>query len=279
MILIDFAPGAHGHFLEFIVNRYIFGVEHSVESIFQSTGATHVIDVDPIYQKNKVAKCQHYSSLDNNKRYKTQFDKIIFIKHDPNFDFVLLTNIFYRCHPDVVRSKDANADLIIAFHTQMMGNLTTDRDLRNDWFAKLNERHFDECEKRAQSDVSVFDFDFGSFFNLTKFLQELERMAEYLNITFKFDLSLVELWNEFMDKNQGYKLYNLANTLLNHVYNNHNVEIPNNWKLHAYMNNTISKIFRIHDGELFEAEQYPTNTQQFHKIILDHTSSFDARFP
>lgn len=278
MILIDFAPGLHGHFLEFVINRYIFGVEHSLDSIFQSTGAAHVINVDPVYQKNKIVEGHHYSSLMNNKEYKTQFDKIIFIKHNSKFDFVLLVNIFYRCHPDAVRVSDIDGDLIVEFHTQLIGNNATDIDLRNNWFAKLNERHFAEFEKRAESNVPVFDFDFGSFFSLNEFLQELERTATYLDMTVKFDLSLVELYNEFIVRNQGYELYSCANKLLNHVYNNHDVEIPNDWKLHAYMNNIISKIFRIHNGILFEAEVYPTNTTQVYKIIVDYVSSFDTRF-
>lgn len=278
MILIDFAPGLHGHFLEFVINRYIFDVEYSVDSIFQSTGAAHVINIDPVYQKNKVVNSQHYSSLQNKKKYKTQFNKIIFIRHNPKFDFVLLTNMFYRCHRDAVHSNDVNAELIIAFHAQMMGEDSTDRELRNNWFTKLNERHFAECEKQAESNVPIFDFDFGSFFNLNAFLQELQQTAEYLDMTVKFDLSLVELWNEFIDQNQGYKLHNLGNTILNHVYNDHDVEIPNDWKLHAYINDVICKTFRIYDGELFESDVYPTSTRQVYKIIMNHISSFDTRF-
>ena len=104
-------------------------------------------------------------------------------------------------------------------------------------------------------------------------------MSNYLETTFKFDESLVTLWNEFMDRNQGYHAYILGNKLLNHVYNNNNVGIPDDWKLHAYINHVIANTFQLYDGELFEAVAYPTNTQQVYKIILDHISSFDARFP
>jgi len=279
MIIIDFAPGLHGHFLEFVINRYIFDVEYSINSIFQSTGAAHIVNVDPVYQKNKVVTCKHHSSLLNYKHYHKLFDKIIFIKHNPKFNFVLLTNIFYRCHASAVKSKDVDADLIIAFHTQLMGNSSTDQDLRNNWFTKLNEGHFFETEKKAQSNVPVFNFNFGSFFDLTHFLYELRRVSNYLETTFKFDVSLVKLWNEFMDRNQGYHAYILGNKLLNHVYSNDNVGIPDDWKLHAYINHVIANTFQLYDGELFQAVAYPTNTQQVHKIILDHISSFDARFP
>lgn len=278
MILIDYAPGLHGHFLEFVINRYIFNVEYSIDSIFQSTGAAHVINIDPVYQQNRIVKSLHYSSVLNHEQYDVQLDKIIFIKHNPTFDFVLLTNIFHRCHPEVDNQADVDAELVTAFHIQLMDNATTDRDLKNNWFTKLNERHFPDTEKRAQSNISIFEFDFGSFFDLTHFLYELRQVADYLERTCKFDASLVNLWNEFIDRNQGYQAYTLGNTLLSHIYNNHAVEIPNNWQLHAYMNDVISKTFCIYDGELFAAEQYPNNTQQVHKIILDHISSFNARF-
>jgi hypothetical protein len=81
-----------------------------------------------------------------------------------------------------------------------------------------------------------------------------------------------------MERNQGYQLYSLGNNLLSSVYNNSNVEIPNDWKLHAYMNGVIANTFRLYDGELFESATYPTTTQQVHKIIIDHVDSFDARF-
>jgi len=279
MILIDFAPGLHGHFLEFIVNRYIFDVEYCIDSIFQSTGAAHVINVDPVYQQNKIVESRHYSSLMNNRYYSENINQIIFIKHNPNFDFVLLTNIFYRCHSKAIHSKDIDVDLIIEFHKQLMAaDSVTDQDLKNNWFAKLQGRHFVECEKKAKSNILVFDFDFGSFFTLTTFLKELQRTADYLGMTFKFDQSLVNIWNEFIEKNQGYKLYNLGNHLLTQIYNNHTVEIPNDWKLHAYINHNIAETFRLYDGELFESEAYPTNTQHIHKIILNHIASFDTRF-
>jgi hypothetical protein len=279
MILIDFAPGLHGHFLEFIVNRYIYGVKYSVDSIFQETGAAHVINVDTVYQQNRIVKSQHYSSLMNYKRYSKSINKIIFIKHNPKFDFVLLTNIFYRCHQAAIKTSKIDSDLIVEFHKRTMyNNATSDQEFRNNWFTKLHERHFDETAKQAYSNVPMFEFDFGSFFDLNKFLLELQQTASYLEMTLKFDHSLVKIWNEFMERNQGYQSYSLGNNLLSSAYNNSNVEIPNDWKLHAYMNSVIANTFRLYDGELFESATYPTTTQQIHKIIIDHVDSFDARF-
>ena len=55
-LALDFAPGLHGHFLEYVCNRYIFKVPYEKNTVFQSTGACHTINTDSEYQKNKVVR-------------------------------------------------------------------------------------------------------------------------------------------------------------------------------------------------------------------------------
>jgi|APSaa5957512622_1039677.scaffolds.fasta_scaffold81231_2 hypothetical protein len=59
-IVLDFSPSLHGHFLEYIVNVYIFGLP-KIENIFNSSGAAHVIDTNKPYQRSKVVHGNHYS--------------------------------------------------------------------------------------------------------------------------------------------------------------------------------------------------------------------------
>jgi hypothetical protein len=272
MILIDYAPGLHGFFLEFVVNKYLFGADYSVDSIFQKSGACHEIIFDKKYQQHKVVTCDHYSSISNKKEYSQDINKIIFIKHNPILDFVLLVNIFYRCHPEVTVNRYLDSESIIEYHLNSMLNNSSDKELRNDWFTKLSERHFADTEKKAHSNVPVFDFDFGAFFDLSKFLLELQRLSKYLDVDFKFDVSLVKIWNEFIEKNQGFQLYKSAQNLLCSIYNNDSMEIPNDWKLHAYIYTEIVKTFNVHDSEFFDLETYSTNTQQIYKKIVNFKS-------
>lgn len=279
MIILDFAPGMHGHFLEYVVNRYIFSTPVNGASIFQESGSCHPINLDTVYQNTKKVHRGHYLAFD--RPYPSQIEKVIFIKHDVKFDFVLLTNIFYRCHPDAMLARDFNVEEVKKLHTSMMFvNSNNHRELRNDWYAKLQERHyaFLPTEKKNNSNFPTFDFEFGSFFNLINFLEELECLAKFLNMTFKFDSSLTMLWNDFIERNTGFKMYNNCNYILEKIYLNQPYEINLDWKEQAYINSVLSKTFRLYDGILFSEDSYPANTTTIYQIIKDHIQNFDLIF-
>ena len=67
------------------------------------------------------------------------------------------------------------------------------------------ERHFDLTELKPKTQLPVLDFNFQSFFALDTFLLEIKKTADFLDHTFAFDNSLVSLWKEFIQRNQGYK--------------------------------------------------------------------------
>jgi hypothetical protein len=219
----------------------------------------------------------HYSSY--GVPYPDNTQKVIFIKHDPKFDFVLLTNMFYRCHGDSVNESDFNAEIIQRLQTSMMlADGATDRALRNNWYTKLTERHFGPSETLPITNLPVFDFDYSSFFDLSQFLLELKQTANFLDNTFNFDQSLVDLWHDFINRNQGYHAQQHADNLLDSVYNNRSDNVEADWKIQAYINAVISKTFNLYDGPLFEDNTYPTDTKQIAKIIEHHIKTFDQRF-
>jgi hypothetical protein len=274
--VIDFAPGLHGHFLEYVLNRYIFGVDTQVKSIFQSTGACHSINADPVYQNKKLIDCNHFSAF--KEPYPSDLKKIIFIKHDPVLDFVLLTNSYYRCHPDSMHQLDFNIKEVKKFQESMMF-FGPDAELKNNWYSKLIERHFDLTEKMPDTQLPIFYFDFGTFFSLDRFLAEVNRTAHFLEHTFQFDSSLVSLWHEFIDRNQGCALARDGQLVFTQICQGINAPIPNDWKLHAFLNYNISKAFDLYDDpKLFSLESYPESTKQVHDIIMDHVINFDKRW-
>jgi hypothetical protein len=262
-----------------VINRYIFKIPFTVtvDNIFQSSGACHPINLDTDYQKYKMVFKNHYSSY--NFPYPTNTQQVIFIKHDPKFDFVLLTNMFYRCHADSINESDFDAEIIQKLQISMMlADGSTDQELRNNWYTKLTERHFGPSEMRLTTSLPVFDFDYASFFDLKEFLLELKRTANFLNNTFNFDQSLVELWQTFIDRNQGYQAQERVHALLNSIYNNQSAMIEPDCKIHACINVIVSKTFDLYDGELFDNHTYPANTQQIAQIIAYHIKTFDQRF-
>lgn len=274
-IALDFAPGLHGHFLELVVNKYIYGKEFNGDHIFQNTGAAHGINFDSDYQKNKVVYSGHYSSF--RVPYPNGTEQVIFIDHCSELDFVLLTNIYYRCHPDAVSKRDVNVNEIMQMHEQF---LLEDRniDRRNNWFSKLCDSKFEHARIKPSTNFPVYNFDFSSFFHLTDFCNEMKRLSKFLNVTFKFDMSLSELWKEFINCNQGWQLYCQANGLLEDMLLGHNKDIPDDWKLHAYLNYRLSKTFEVDDGQLYTNEQYPKNTFELLDVVVDHVNNFDNRW-
>lgn len=274
--VIDFAPGLHGHFLEYVINRYVFAVEAQVNSIFQSSGACHPINTDPVYQAHKLIERGHYSAFQY--PYPTTTKKIVFVEHDPVLDFVLLTNIYYRCHPDSIGVEDFNVEEVKQLQQGMMFN-GSDSDLKNNWYNKLMEHHFDHAARQPCTDLPVFRFRYQSFFRLYDFLAELKAVADFLEHTFRFDQSLVTLWQDFIARNQGLKHWQTSNTLFESIVSGNNVDIEDDWKIHAHLNYQISQVFKLYDHpRLFSQEQYPTTTKEVHNIIVDHINVFDQRW-
>jgi hypothetical protein len=281
--VIDFSPGLHGHFLEYVLNRYIFQIETRVKSIFQSTGACHPINTDKVYQDKKLIHRGHYSAFEN--PYPIGIKKVIFIDHDPELDFVMLCNIYHRCHPDSVNAEDFNVEEINEMHESMtlLDNKGRDhyttRDFKNDWYAKLMERHFEHASRQPVTDLPVMKFGIKSFFNLYDFLLEIRRAANFLDHTFNFDKSLIDLWYEFISRNQGYQAWAECRKLFELIVSGADVDIVNDWKIHAYLNYQISKVFHLYDHpRLFAQETYPTSTREIHDIIADHVNKFDQRW-
>ena len=277
MIVLDFAPILHGHFLEYVINRYIYQCK-DIENIFDSTGAAHRVLGDKKYQKDKKVMLGHFSAFGID--FPENAEKRIYIKHDPDFDFVVLTNMFHRCYPVDSSDTSVSSDDIKTFkpHT-MFDHEVSIKDRRNNWYTKLLERHFSQCEIKKESMLDTFDFRLRAFFNLDEFIEELQNLSQFLNTTFVFDNSLVALWETFISKNQGLTQYHRAKHIVNCIISNISCPIdPANWQVQSYVNQRLSYLFRLYDGELFTTNDYPSNATDVHKIIIKHIQDFDSRF-
>jgi hypothetical protein len=278
MIVIDFAPGQHGHFLEYVVNTFIYNIGAPIENIFQKSGAAHNINNDAEYQACKQTSSGHYSSF--NCTYPKNTDKIVWIKHNPSLDFVLLSNIYYRCHPDAVKGTDVNINQIHQLHIDaMFDSDQTIQSLRNNWYTKLQERHFKQTELKNNTALPVFDFKYSSFFSLQSFIEQLQCLADFLHFTFKYNQSFVELYQKFIEVNQGYNQLCKASRILDAILTNRSCLIEQqDWQLQAYINHQLSKLFKIHDGILHDSNNYPNNTQILHNLVVEFVNNYDNIF-
>jgi len=133
------------------------------------------------------------------------------------------------------------------------------------------ERHFEQTEKKYSTDLPTFDFDYASFFSLDRFLLELKKVADFLNNNFVFDKSLVSLWKEFIELNQGYQLFLQGNQVFNQIVSGQSFPIETDWKMQAYLNYKISTTFKLYNHpDLFQKEDYPTDAKQIYELIIDH---------
>lgn len=278
MIVIDFAPGQHGHFLEYVVNNYIFKINAIVGDLFQQSGAVHNININSEYQAKKIVTCGHFSSA--NYMWPEETEKIIRIKRDPKLDFVLLTNIYHRCHPLAAKGHDLHTDVIKKLHSDaMFKSSATLTDLRNNWFCKLDENHLDTSNSKFETNLPTFNFEFGSFFCLEKFIEELQKLANFLNMTFEYNRSFVDLYQKFIEVNQGYQQYQKASKIINNIVNNCWSSIDHDdWQIQAYINLRLSKLFRMYNESWQCTEHYPSNTQEIHQLILQFVQDYDNQF-
>jgi len=276
---IDFDPGCHGHFLEYICNRYIFNISVSTSPFFK-TGSSHAINLDTEYQQNKQITSQHstYFNLPFNEH------KVVYIKHNSKFDLILLNNVFYRCYNDngiTANNTDLELDIILKKHTDAIfkdGDNQNALILKENIYAKLMERTCFRTEHVNHPGKEVFNFDFGSFFNLTDFLVELQQLAQFLNQILITPPALIEDWQTFIRKNQGYQTYQRVNYLVEKILSNQPEYIEDDFFIHAGINVYLAKIARLHDTELHDLTSYPTTTQQVYEILCKHFTEYDEKY-
>jgi hypothetical protein len=274
MIIIDYGPGLHGNFLEYIINRYIFKIPVAVDQIFHPTGAAHFLKVDKNYQACAIVKANHYAGSDVLKNV----TQAIYIKHYSPYDFVLLTNIFNRCHPR--NEQILNEDVIHQEQLKIMGIFENETQrLRNHWYVKLKEKHCSQFYTKQLGEIPSHDFDYQSFFTLDQFVEELKKTANFLSMTLHYDTTLSELWNLFIKKNTGWSRYQTARKIVCAILNQENITLPtDDWQLQAYINYNLSSMFDIYDGALFDYDSYPNNTLEIYHLIQQHLSEFDSKF-
>ena len=273
--LIDFESGMHGHFLEYVCNKYIFNMSLQ-QSPFFSNGSSHAINLDSQYQQDKQITSGHFTSQWLGIRKIPNIKKVIYIKPNQSFHIIHLINVFHRCAWTEGNLKDLGKETIVKYHfDEILKHFGSQSQsvLRAALFDKFS--NFNNLMP-AYSDR--FDFDFGSFFNFTQFLTSLRQLSKFLDHTLILSSDLYKDWQMFIDKNDGYQTHLLVDELLKKIVNNQSCKIPNDVLVHAYLNYNLSNIFRLYDGQLHDNEEYPTDTSEIYKIIQDHQLLHDNKF-
>jgi hypothetical protein len=265
MIKVDYQPGTHGVFLTYVSNVYIMQMPPIVESIFTPGGIAHGVGYYPDYIKNRIITerprrdCWEFDHTD-------QIIRIVVRDFSDETFFKLITNC-------VVRVDDRGIE---GYLSNVAPDLRQTRQQhRQLWYAKI-------ADNRAQpeptefynsnmfahtNEKNLFEFPFESFFSMSAFFKDLDRLSHFLNFKFAPDIELAQLWQEFDSKNHGQNSHAKCDMILENILLGKDCNIDCTVLEEAWLNYNLSKIFRVYDGLVFDCEQYPTNTKQIHQWI------------
>jgi len=268
MVHLDFFSGSHGHFLEYVINTWLFKGPR-VSNVFTPLGASHMIRRSAVYMENRIVVADHYSEFDKPCDSPSKIVRITI-----NQDW---SNWIYQINV-LARAGDIPLEKKLELTPAPVRDVP--QALRNEWYAKFNQSDhgYNLPGNWRWPHIPAYDFPMESLFDHTEFYKELYRLSSYLEITFVPDHVLASLLTEFLSRNQGWIRYLQAQQIVNSVLTGIKSEFASDVISQALVNSLLSKSVGIFDGELFDRDDYPTNTNRVWEIVEQHLTTFDSKF-
>lgn len=283
-VSIDFVAGSHGHFLEYVCNKWIAKLDMDF-SPFNQLGSSHVQTVN--YRFAKVFVADHYALK---KRMPSQ--KLVKIVFDAD-DLLPLSSICF------LRAGDANVDTDQLEHD-------TYHKLNNDYYRDLirqiNQAYPDVCltpdnphcpryvlreffkfgfidththglmlelsAMQYPNNHQVFDFAFANFYDQKSFIAAMHDLAQWFGVNLDNQHLLSALHEEFLTR-QIYKHdKQQCDDIIQSVMQQNHQPISNLRLLQeSYINGTLEKLLGIEMP--FAQTTYFSHTQD----IIEHVQS------
>ena len=274
-IFIDFVAGTHGHFLEVVLNQG-FGYTNPSEDTFTHLGTSHKKSRG--YHQSKMFLADHWS-MHNSPQIKIA-NKIVSIRFAIN-DLLTVSSV------SLLRAGNMNIDNNSLEHD-------TYNKLNNDYYRPVLDRllysypelQVDEINSSVPRNIlrefykfgfrdpringywltlqqltysanqDIFYFDFENFYDTQKFMVAVDKLQDFVGKKFCFDHRISELHEKFLSLNPYKDHKNVCDTLIKHVQQNNNCEIP---KLtlfqESYINGNLERIYNkempFHDLNYF----------------------------
>jgi len=272
MILLDFYGGTHGHFLEYIINTYIFP-GNRVDNLLTELGTSHNAVKNVDYGATRIVRCGHYSQLNLSV---PDPECVITISVDSEFE-----NICYQINVEC-RSGDIPQEIKQNNIPESIRN--SKHQLRNAYYSKFSESSLSYqlptnlTEHWQSRCVPAFNVPMSSLYDFRSFYVVLKNLSNFLNHTFNPDPGLAILWQKFIDLNHGVNAWTKTTDVVKQSLLNLDQTFESTVIEQALINYHLTKIIGIQDGPLFEHDQYPTHTKQIGDIIQDYINNFDSRF-
>ena len=267
-IYLDFFSGSHGHFLEYVINAWLFKGPR-VKNIFNDLGASHCIRSNLKYMSNRVVTAKHYSEFNIDSDTPDQVIRISIL--DDYAKWIYQINIIERAGDIPAEKKNKEIPNTIK---------NIPHAFRNNWYSKFNfeENGYVYPGNWRWQEIPAFNFPMESLFDIDEFYHVLYKLSNFLNTTFVPDRKLALLLESFLLKNQGWQSYWKCKAIVHETFKGNNIEFDSNICEQALINSILTQTIGIFDGALFDSDNYPSNTSQLWNQIDHHLKTFDQRF-
>lgn len=275
---IDFFGGTHGHFLELVLNLFVYRIEFPINDIFSSNGACHQMLKNANY--HPMIKCNHYSQL--NHRFEAH-DRVIEIYCNEEDMLPALVNSFVRAGDESIDICQLEIDTVQKLYhlpkaKKFLEDLVNEHGLQKNYSRSVIRNYFYAKFDVPEYGIRLFNkfthkhhthaFPFSAFYNLQQFYLELNRCAFFLNMDFFPSENLNILWQQFIEINQGYHSQLRCNQIIHCVLTAQDMTTSNlNLIEEAWILYKISKIFRCYDHPELNCDDFPKNTKDIAQIL------------
>lgn len=283
IIPIDFVAGAHGNFLEIVLNRF-FDVVSDRKDPFNLLGGSHLKSQDYLRRRLFVAKhwFQTPHSID-------EHSQVISIQFDQD-DLLLLSSVSLLRAGDMgidndqleidtfqkldnVHYRSMLEEIMNAYKFLSPDSKSIPRNVLREFF-KFGFRDPDingywKKQQLMSYTQPVFVFRFKAFYDFDLFVETLKNLEGFLGRTFNFCQELEQLHKKFLSMIPYQFHKDECDNILGHIYSNKDFSIPKLTLLQeSYLNAQLEKRYNkempFHDSNYFTSTAdvlYYINTQ------------------
>jgi hypothetical protein len=299
MIYIDFFGGSHGHFLEFLISRYVLQIhEYQNHLPFTPSGTSHIKPTIDNGQKN-ICTAEHYSfytEKQNNLSNKIKSDDLLIRINISTEDiYYLVYNTSSRAGDvkmdldhleiDTIRKIKEGKEKLQNWLLYLPDTPNTPRSiLRNMFYSQMREEfHWQQVNNFYDFKCNnIITVNIHTFYNYDLLVNFLNLIADRLGAQPHFD-DFLEVWQQFISKLECLPSKLKVDNFFEFVLNDVDTDIKFNILEEAYLNVLITKLFDIHgDMSIFE-DSYPcsslTISREIKQIMKNRNKSFSLQLP
>jgi len=269
---IDFWGGCHGNFLEVMLEMFVYGNNTMKgKPLFNSAGAAHLKgDVEDYVP---VILARHYS--ENNVPFNDD-DAVIEIHCCEEYRLAALTNSLLRAGDETIDIYNLHQNTIAKLQAVSkaymdLQDIIEEHGIQENYSKQIIRNYFYSKFEYDNYGISMWNtfkhtgqkyvFPISAFYNLEEFYFHLNNCAYFLNLNFYPTPDTANLWNEFIDKNQGYQSQKKCDTIIKCVLEKTKLPIENLTIIEeAYIAHRVAKLFRCYNHPLLTNETFPTST-------------------